>query len=111
MRNHRGFTLIEMLIVIVVIAVLASIIIPKLFGAVASSKESKRDAIVKTLQDAVNLYEADTGGFPATLAVLASTTRPDTNQKYVASVPANPVSGGGTFESGYDAGTGVVSTP
>jgi general secretion pathway protein G len=97
-----------MLIVIVVIAILASIIVPKLFGAVAESKESKRDAIIKTLQDAVNLYEADTGGFPADLATLASTTRSGTNQKYVASVPTDPVSGS-AFS--YNATTGVVSAP
>ncbi|HIE50684.1 MAG TPA: prepilin-type N-terminal cleavage/methylation domain-containing protein [Armatimonadetes bacterium] len=107
-RKRQGFTLIEMLIVIVVIGVLASIIVPKLFGAASQAKQKARLADIQELQNAVNLYEADYGSWPANLTVLTTTNRPGTSTPYLDSVPTDPVTGE-AFQ--YDANTGQVSAP
>ncbi len=69
-RRSKGFTLIEMLIVIVVIAILALIVIPRLLGAGRKAKEASLKGDLHQLRNAVQQFEADTGDYPAALADL-----------------------------------------
>ena len=69
-RDNRGFTLIEMLIVIVVIAILALIVIPRLLGAGRKAKESALRGDLQQLRNSIQQFEADCGDFPAALAGL-----------------------------------------
>ena len=78
----RGFTLIELLVVIAIIAILASIILASINQARVKSRDARRLADVKQIQNALELYNNDNGQYPATLAVLAP--------KYIASVPTDP---------------------
>jgi general secretion pathway protein G len=66
-RRSKGFTLIEMLIVIVVIAILALIVIPRLLGAGRKAKEASLRGDLHQLRNAVQQFEADTGDYPAAL--------------------------------------------
>lgn len=66
-RGSRGFTLIEMLIVIVVIAILALIVIPRLLGAGRKAKEASLKGDLHMLRNAIQQFEADTGGYPSDL--------------------------------------------
>src|SRR3990170_1982511 len=59
-----GFTLIEMLIVIVVIAILAVIVIPRLLGAGRKAKEATLRADLKQIRDAIEQFEANTAAWP-----------------------------------------------
>jgi type II secretion system protein G len=69
-KNSRGFTLIEMLIVIVVIAILAMIVIPRLLGAGRKAKESALRGDLQQLRNAIQQFEADCGDFPAAITQL-----------------------------------------
>jgi general secretion pathway protein G len=69
-RSHAGFTLIEMLIVIVVIAILALIVIPRLMGAGRKAKEAALRGDLHQIRNAVQQFEADCGDYPAALANL-----------------------------------------
>ena len=69
-RKHKGFTLIEMLIVIVVIAILALIVIPRLLGAGRKAKEATLRGDLHQLRNAIQQFEADCGDYPAALADL-----------------------------------------
>lgn len=75
-RGSRGFTLIEMLIVIVVIAILALIVIPRLLGAGRKAKEAALKGDLHMLRNAIQQFEADMGDYPATLDQLVATTAP-----------------------------------
>ena len=66
-RNRKGFTLIEMLIVILVIAILALIVIPRLLGAGRRAKESALRGDLQQLRNAIQQFEADCGDYPASL--------------------------------------------
>ena len=72
----RGFTLVELLIVIIIIAVLAAVAIPKFANSGNRSKESALRAELRQMRNAVELFRNDTGAFPAALADLAATSPP-----------------------------------
>ena len=114
--RRRGFTLVELLVVIVVLAVLAAIVLPKFMDSSTRSRESALKSDLKLLRNAVATFQTDTGTYPATMAVLAATSAPasgldkagvaanitaaDWHGPYVQSVPNDPVSGNAfTYET------------
>lgn len=77
MSHSRGFTLLELLVVLVIIGLLAGIIGPSLFKNVGKSEVTTAKAQIESLSKAIDTYRLDTGKFPSTqegLQVL--TTRP-----------------------------------
>jgi general secretion pathway protein G len=66
-RKSKGFTLIEMLIVIVVIAILALIVIPRLLGAGRKAKEAALKGDLHQIRNALQQFEADCGDYPTAL--------------------------------------------
>lgn len=62
----RGFTLIEILVVIVVIAVLASLVAPNVFQHVGSAKDAAARSQIEMLGAALDAYRLDNGRYPTT---------------------------------------------
>lgn len=69
-QARKGFTLIEVLIVIVVVAVLAAIVVPRLLGAGREAKEAALRAQLQHLRKAIGLFESHYGGQPHALSDL-----------------------------------------
>jgi type II secretion system protein G len=63
---NRGFTLIELLVVIAIIGLLSSIILASLNGARAKARNARRQADLKELQTALELYYNDHNAYPST---------------------------------------------
>ena len=74
--KKRGFTLVELLVVVIIIAILAAIAIPKFTNASLRSKESSLRGELKMLRDGIELYKNDTGGYPAAIGDLQVTSAP-----------------------------------
>lgn len=73
MRSVRsGFTLIEVLVVVVIIAVLASIVAPNVFRHVDTAKGVAAQAQISTLSAALDAYRLDNGRYPSTEQGLAA---------------------------------------
>jgi len=64
LRAHRGFTLIEMLVVLVIIGMLAGLVGPKLFSRVDSSKVKTAEVQIKMLKGTLETFRLDVGRFP-----------------------------------------------
>jgi general secretion pathway protein G len=85
-RRSQGFTLIEMLVVMALIVVLASV------GMIAykSSVQRGREAVLKEdlyrLRDAIDQYHADKGKYPTDLNELVATS-------YIRRIPVDPITG------------------
>lgn len=74
--RKAGFTLVELLIVIIVIAVMASIAVPKFANRAVVAKESAVKADLKNLRQAIERFHSDTGLWPAELAHLDDLAAP-----------------------------------
>ncbi len=64
-RKRTGFTLLEMLVVLVIIGLLAGLVGPRLFGKVDESKVKTAQTQVKMLRGALETYRLDVGRFPS----------------------------------------------
>ena len=60
MRNHDGFTLIEILLVVAILAVLALLAVPRLVGTIQDSKDNADIASLEILNRATAVYAEDT---------------------------------------------------
>lgn len=66
-KNERGFTFIEIMLVVVIIGVLASVIAPRLVGRSKEAKVTAAKAEIEgSLSTALELYETNNGKFPTT---------------------------------------------
>jgi general secretion pathway protein G len=73
---QKGFTLIEMLIVIIIIGLLASLVAPKLFTKVDTARIKTAKAQIELLSSAIDTFRLDTGRFPASLEELRRSNDP-----------------------------------
>jgi prepilin-type N-terminal cleavage/methylation domain-containing protein len=79
-RKQEGFTIVELLIVIVVIGILAALVITTFTGIQQKARDTERQADVKALQGQVEAYYAQKGYYPARTNVNTATWRA-TNMK------------------------------
>ena len=70
MKNQKGFTLVELLVVITIIGILAAIAVPKLMGSTETAKISKVQADLRTIGSAIAMYQAEKGKDPTATADL-----------------------------------------
>ena len=63
MTGHRGFTLIELMLVVAIIGLLAAIAIPKMANLIDKAREAALKASLGTLRSAIAIYYADNEGF------------------------------------------------
>jgi general secretion pathway protein G len=71
-RVRRAFTLIEVLVVVVIIAVLASFVAPNVFRHVDTAKNVSAQAQIASLSAALDAYRLDNGRYPTTEQGLAA---------------------------------------
>lgn len=70
--RRRGFTLIEILVVIIVLGLLAALVGPQIFGRVSEAKTATARTQIELLGLALDNYRLDTGGYPTTEQGLAA---------------------------------------
>jgi general secretion pathway protein G len=83
-RTKRGFTLVELLVVMAIIATLLTLVTPRYFAHVERTKEAVLRENLATVRDAIDKYHADTNTWPADLQVLA-------DKHYIRLVPKDPI--------------------
>lgn len=82
-RRPHGFTLLELLVVMVIIGLLAGYVGPKYFAQVGKSEVKTAQAQVNALEKALDTYRLDTGHYPSTeLGLNALSTQPANETKW-----------------------------
>ena len=80
----KGFTLVELLLVLFLVALLASLVAPVATRSVDQAKESALKADLQVLRKAVDDYYANTGKYPQSLSILVE-------KRYIRRVPVDPL--------------------
>ncbi|MDD2752735.1 MAG: prepilin-type N-terminal cleavage/methylation domain-containing protein [Candidatus Omnitrophica bacterium] len=100
MRRKRGFTLVEIMIVVAIIALLAAIAIPNLLRARLNANEAAAVSALKTVASSAISFRSVNAAYPANLAALSGATPP-----YI-----DAVLGGGAKQGYNFALTGAANT-
>ncbi|MBL4679221.1 MAG: type II secretion system major pseudopilin GspG [Pseudomonadales bacterium] len=107
-KPQSGFSLIELLVVLVIMGMLAGLVGPRLFGKVDSSKVRTADTQVKMLKTALQTYRLDVGTYPTSEQGLASLISKPQDVKYwngpylEDEIPLDPWKTPFVYQSGVD---------
>lgn len=84
LRRASGFTLIEMLVVLTIVALLMTLALPRYFGSLERSRETALHENLKVMRITIDKFYADKGRYPDSLEELVE-------HKYLLAVPPDPV--------------------
>lgn len=82
--GHAGFTVIEMLVVMTVVALLVSVMAPAYIRHVDHAREVVLKQNLTTVRDAIDKYKSDQGRLPANLQEMVTS-------KYLRTIPVDPI--------------------
>jgi type II secretion system protein G len=112
-RTSRGFTLVEVLIVVVILAILAATVIPKFSNSTSDAQSSNAQFNLHVLRSQIELYKAQHNGAAPTVAKFADQMTKKTKADgtvdaagpfgpYIQSVPVNPFNNSATVAATAD---------
>ena len=99
MRRRSGFTLIEIMVVVVILGLLAALVVPRIGPQVAEAQRTAAATQIKSMEDALEMYRMHNGFYPSTqqgleALVTAPTTSPVPKRYmdggYIKKVPEDP---------------------
>jgi general secretion pathway protein G len=83
-RRGRGFTLLELLVVMAIIATLLTIAVPRYFRSLERSREAVLRQDLVAMRDSIDKFYGDTGKYPETLEALV-------DKQYLRRIPVDPI--------------------
>ncbi|MDT0602819.1 type II secretion system major pseudopilin GspG [Thalassotalea castellviae] len=91
MKKHQGFTMIELLIVIVILGLLASLVAPKFFSQLGTAERGIASAQMNAFETALDTYRLDMGSYPSSLEELRKSDKPRWDGPYLPkAIPLDP---------------------
>ena len=99
LMNQRGFTLIEIMVVVVILGILAGLVVPRLLDRPEEARRTQAAVQIKSLEESLALYKLDNGVFPTTEQGLeALVTKPSIAPEprkypkngYIKTIPQDP---------------------
>lgn len=91
MKKNKGFSLMELMIVLIILGLLGSLVAPKLFSKVSSSKRKTAAAQMQMFETAIDTYRLDIGTAPSSLENLRSSNNPSWDGPYLPkAIPLDP---------------------
>lgn len=75
-NDQRGFTLIELMVVVVILGILAGLIVPRIMGRPEEARRMKARVQMESIETALKLYKLDNGNYPSTDQGLEALVQP-----------------------------------
>ena len=66
LRSERGFTFIEIMVVVAILAILAALVVPRIMGRTDDAKRTAAKVQIRNIEGALQLYKLDNGVYPST---------------------------------------------
>jgi general secretion pathway protein G len=79
LRDNRGFTLIEIMVVVVILGILAAIVVPRLLSRPDEARVTKAKVDMKSIEESLGLFKLDNGFYPGTDQGLKALVEKPTN--------------------------------
>ena len=83
-RSRKGFTFIELMVVMAIIASIVAIALPRYFDGLERSKETALKQNLKEMREAIDHYHSDKGEYPLSLQTLVT-------ERYLRFIPVDPI--------------------
>jgi general secretion pathway protein G len=83
MKKRRGFTLVELMVVMTIIALLISVVVPDYMGKMRRAEEAVLQENLMLMRDSLDKHYADTGRYPTSLEELVA-------KHYLRAIPKDP---------------------
>lgn len=84
MRRQTGFTLIELMVVMLIVAILLTIAVPRYFTSLENSRETALRQSLAVMREALDHHYGDTGRYPDSLGALVE-------KRYLRQLPVDPI--------------------
>jgi general secretion pathway protein G len=84
--KSRGFTLVELLVVLAILSLLLTLALPRYFNGIDRAKDATLRKDLETMRESIDKYYADMGQYPKTLDDLVE-------RKYIRKLPIDPITG------------------
>lgn len=84
-KRQPGFTLVELLVVMAIVATLLSLVTPRFIGSVDRAREATLRVDLRTMRDAIDKFYSDRGRYPEALDDLVT-------HRYLREIPVDPIS-------------------
>lgn len=94
--KNKGFTLVELLVVLAILALLLTLATPRYFRSIDRAKDAALKQDLNTVRESIDKFYADTGQYPKTLDDLVE-------RKYIRKLPIDPITN--------STGTWILSPP
>ena len=110
LKSNKGFTLIELVVVIAILGILAGIAIPRFLDATATARGAKIVADMRTIDSAIMMYNAKTGNMPTASSQLITDATATSQYKLLAAWPTPPTGAATITKSDNTPFSGTVAS-
>jgi general secretion pathway protein G len=94
MRKQRGFTLIEIMVVVVILSVLGALVVPQIIDKVDIAKVRRAQSDIRAIETALDLYKLDTFKYPTTEQGLQALVKQPADPTITNYAPSGYIKGG-----------------